>query len=244
MKTLLTIIVVFILIPYGYAQIGTAGVGGIGYGPEIGIGTSYMHFQPDQLYTSASSSFIYSGKIGGVVDISLNNKFYLQTGLAISRKGNTRTFAYTQSDSFNEAITQTLTIGYIDLPFNVIYKTGIQGIGRFFMGIGVVPSYIFAGNNKLHAAGVYNGSKYDTSMLTRITPGKPINGFDIGVNLTAGYELSTGLFFKAYYTAGINDIGLGGEVDKNRVWGIATGYIFGKGRNINKETDDLIDKSP
>jgi len=68
--------------------------------------------------------------------------------------------------------------------------------------------------------------------------------FDIGLNLTAGYELATGLFFRAYYTTGVTDIGLGTEVDKNRVWGAGAGYIFGKGRNINKETDDLIDKTP
>ena len=216
--------------------------GQIGFAPEIGIGASTMHFQPTVLYTKATSNAILSGKIGGGLDIPMNNKIYLQSGFNIALKGNTRKYSYSNNDSFNESINQTLTIGYFEIPINVIFKTKMQGLGRLFFGLGANPAYIIGGSNKLHANGTYSGIKYDTSNITSISAKRPLGGFDIGLNVIAGYEMPTGLYIKAYYTAGVNDIGLGGEIDKNRMWGIALGYFFGKGRNINKDTEDLIDK--
>ncbi len=61
--------------------------------------------------------------------------------------------------------------------------------------------------------------------------------------LCAGYEMSNGLFFRGYYTVGVKDLGLGTEIDKTRALGVSAGYFLGKGRDINKEKDDLIDKS-
>jgi len=212
-----------------------------GYGPEIGLGFSTMHFAPNLLYTSASTSAIFSGKIGGNVDLKMNQHLYAQIGIFVSRKGQTRSFSYDSSNSNNEYDKQTLTINYFDLPLNLLYKTGKQGQGRFFVGLGVTASYIIGGKNKITSTGVYNDTAYSLSGSTKVVAGNPLAGFDLGINFIAGYELPTGLFFKAYYTLGGNDIGLGTEIDKNRMGGISIGYFFGKGRDINKE-EDLIEK--
>ncbi len=220
--------------------------GQVGYGPEIGVGMSTMHFAPPTapiLYTSASVSSIFSGKIGGLIDVALNKHAYFQAGLNFSRKGATRDFSYYKNDSFNEQVHQTLILNYFDLPLSVVYKSGMQGKGRFIVGIGATPSYIVGGSNKLRDHQVFRDTLTNTNDNLKIAVGQTVGGFDIGVNLSAGYELPTGLFLRAYYTVGVNDIGTGTEIDKNRMWGIAAGYIFGKGRNIRKETDDLIDKS-
>jgi Outer membrane protein beta-barrel domain len=222
-------------VPASFAQ--------LGFGPEVGIGMSSMHFAPELGFTSASTTAILSGKIGGTIDVHLNKKLSFQSGLFLSRKGQTRDFSFYSSDSLNEYVHQTLTINYIDVPVNVLYKTGVQGKGRAFFGIGITPSYIIGGRNKLKADGVSNDTAYHTTIDREIANGKPVGMFDIGVNLTGGYELPTGLFFRIYYTAGMKDIGLGREIDKNRMWGVSAGYLFGKGRNINKEADDLIDHS-
>lgn len=216
--------------------------GQIGFGPEVGIGISTMHFAPAVGFTSASTSGIFSGKIGGIIDIGLNRKAYFQSGLFLSRKGQARDFSYYFADTLHEAVHQTLYINYIDVPVNIIYKTGTQGKGRVIFGLGVTGSYILGGRNKLHLAG-NNGTPFDISTDRKITSDKPVDLFDIGINLSGGYELPTGLFFRAYYTAGVKDIGLGSEIDKNRMWGVSAGCLFGKGRNINKEANDLIDKS-
>ena len=214
-----------------------------GFGPEVGIGMSSMHFAPEIGFTSASYSSIFSGKIGGIADFKFTKRVYFQTGLFLSRKGQSREFSFYKSDSLNEYVQQTLTINYIDVPVTLVYKSGIQGKGRVILGVGVTPSYIIGGRNKLKAQGTYNDTPFTNNINNQIANGKPVAAFDIGVNVIAGYELPTGLFFRAYYTAGTRDIGLGGEIDKNRMWGISAGYLFGKCRNINKDAEDLIDKS-
>jgi len=216
-----------------------------GFGPEIGIGMSTMRFAPDIGFTSATTRIIFSGKIGGLVDAGITKHFYGQAGIFFSRRGQERTFSFHASDSVNAAVAQTLTIHYIDIPLSMVYKTGTQGKGRFTIGIGATPGYITGGRNKLHQSGTDSGVAFSNSFNKPIlsTDPTPVARFDIGVNLSAGYELPTGLFFRAYYTSGVQDIGRGTEIDKNRMWGISAGYLFGKGRNINKETEDLIDKS-
>jgi len=214
-----------------------------GFGPEVGVGMSSMHFAPPLGFTSASVATTASGKIGGLVDLPLNKHLFFQAGLSVSGKGAVRAFSYYTNDSFNESVNQTLHIYYADLPLNLLFKSGHQGRGRFIGGLGATPSYIIGGKNKLHDSFDSSGIKSVTDDDLKIVTGKTIKGFDIGLNLSAGYELPTGLFFRAYYTVGVSDIGMGTEVDKNRMWGISAGYLFGKGRNINKDASDLIDKT-
>ena len=216
----------------------------VGFGPEVGVGMSTMHFAPPLGFTSADVATMASGKVGGLVDLPLNKHLYFQAGLSVSSKGAVRAFSYYTNDSFNESVNQTLHIYYAELPLNLIFKSGHQGRGRFIGGIGATPSYIIGGKNKLHDNFDSSGIKTITDDDIKIVTGKTIKGFDIGLNLTAGYELPTGVFFRLYYIIGISDIGPGTEVDKNRMWGISAGYLFGKGRNVNKEASDLIDKTP
>ena len=218
----------------------------LGFGPEVGVGMSTFKFAPSTYpidYTSASVNSVLSGKVGFVIDEPINKHMYFQAGLSVSLKGCTRSFSYYQNDSFNEAVKQTLTLYYADLPVNLVYKTGIQGKGRVIFGIGATSSYLVGGKTKLQDKGVYNDTAMSTSGNYNVIRGETLHGFDIALNLSAGYELPTGLFFRAYYTTGVNDIGVGSELDKNRMWGISAGYLFGKGRNINKDNDDLIDHS-
>jgi len=238
MRYLLVFLFMFIVHSSASAQ--------IGFGVELGAGFSGIKFAPSTYpidYTSASTSAIFGGKIGALVDVPLSKHIYFQTGLYVSRKGGARTFSYYANDSFNESVNQTLNIYYGEAPVSIIYKTGMQGKGRVILGIGATPAYIIGGRDQLKDQGAYQGVSINSDGNYKIVSGTTIHGFDIGVNLIAGYELPTGLFFRLYYTAGVNDIGIGSEFDKNRIWGIAAGYIWGKGRNINKEADDLIDKT-
>lgn len=218
----------------------------LGFGPEIGVGMSTMRFTPPQdpiIYPFASEKPVASGKIGCLGDVPLSKHMYFQFGVFVSRKGGVRDFSYYKNDSFNEYINQTLYINYFDVPVNVIFKSGHQDRGRFMFGLGAVPSYIIGGRNKLKDHQVFNDTLTVTSDDVKIAVGKTLSGFDIGLNITAGYELPTGLFFRVYYTTGVRDLGLGTEIDKNRMWGISAGYLFGKGRNVNKDAEGLIDKS-
>lgn len=216
----------------------------IGFAPEAGIGISYMHFEPDpSVFTSSSTKPIISGRLGGTIDVNPGKAIYVQSGIFLSRKGQNRNYSFFINDSFNEAINQKLTINYFDVPINVLYKTGVQGTGRFFFGLGATLSYIVGGRDKIHAQGKFNDTPFVADINNKVVADETLKGFDLGVNLTAGYELPTGLFFRAYWILGANDIGLGFERDKNRMAGISAGFFLGKGRNVNREAADLIDTS-
>ncbi len=235
LRAILSVSIVIFMVFSTNAQIAIA--------PELGVGLSSMRFAPNLAYTQDTKSPLLAGRIGAIADYYAGNHFYLQAGIHISTKGNYRTFSYYRNDSFSENVRQTLNMFYVDAPFTVLFKTGKQGDIRFFTGLGITVSYLLGGINKLHVSGVYAGTGYDTASNTAIVSGNPVSGFDVGVNITSGIELPTGLYFKVYYTFGVNDIGLNTEIDKNRIYGIGAGYFLGKSRNINKDTDDLIDKS-
>jgi len=213
-----------------------------GFGPEIGVGMSSMNFAPDLRFTSASHRPVFSGKVGALADLKFTSRIYFQVGLCFSRKGQYRKFSFHTSDSLNAAAEQILSLHYVEVPVAVLYKTGMQGKGRVIMGLGAAPAYIIGGRNKLHLWGADSGVHFDHRTNNPVTSDKPLAMFDIGVYATAGYELPTGLFIRAYFISGVKDIGLGTEIDKNRAWGLSAGYLFGKGRNINKEVEELIDK--
>ena len=213
----------------------------LGYGPELQFGIAGMHFQPNELYTSASTSYIPGFAAGGNIDIPITGHVSFQPGLLFSRKGDNRTFSYSFSDSLHESVTQKLGLAYLEVPVCVTLKTGIQGTGRFTFTIGVKPGYMVYGNNTIHATGVYAGIPFDTTTHTTFSNGNTLHSFDIALVLAAGYELPTGWYFRLSYAPGVNDIGLGGEVDKNRTLSATCGRSFGKQRNIKKEIDDLID---
>ena len=213
----------------------------VGFGPELGVGICNMHFAPATGFTSANTSAAFSGKVGGIVDFGLNRKGYIQTGVYLTRKGQSRNFSFYTSDTLNDAVDQTITINYIEVPLNLLYKTGIQGKGRFSLGVGATASYIIGGRDRYHEYGFKNGAAVNDNVDVKITDRKPLSMLDLGVNLVGGYEFPTGLFVRAFFTTGVKDIGLGSETDKNRVWGISAGYFFGKGRNINQDKEDLID---
>jgi len=212
-----------------------------GYGLETGIGMSSMKFAPPlgYGYTTGTTSPILSAKAGGIIDLGLNKNIYFQSGISFLIKGATRKFGYNYNDTLIDNNTQTLTLGYVEVPVRVVYKTSIQGRNRFFAGLGVSFSYLVSEKSAFSEYFKSTDTIYNTNRDVTTNLG----AFDVGMNFVAGIELSTGLFFGAYYTMGVTDIGTGTEIDKNRVWGINTGYIFGKWRNINKEEDELIDKS-
>ena len=214
----------------------------LGFGPEISLGSSNMRFVPNSAFTSSSTSSIFSYKVGGVIDAPFSKHIYFQSGLAISHKGGNRNYSFYVGDSLNDYESRSLVLNYIDLPLTVVYKTRSQGKGRAILGMGATMSYLMGGSNTFNAHGSYNDTLF--TKYAKTAPDQLLRKFDIGATFFIGYEMSTGLYFKLYYTSGVKDISLiPSEVSKNKMWGISAGFMFGKGRNINKDSEGLIDKS-
>lgn len=214
----------------------------VGIGVELGVGLSGMKFAPPMIpipYTSAAVSPLLSGRLGAFIDVPLNEHISFQAGLYASRKGAVRDFSYHISDSFNEAVHQSLSLIYAELPLAVLYKTGKQGEGRFVAGLGGTPSYIIGGTSRITDDIVFGGIADHVTDKQKVKVNTTVKGFDAGLTFTAGYEWPTGMLLRAYYISGISDIGMATEISKNRMGGISIGYIFGEGRNSNDK--GLID---
>ncbi|MBC7553835.1 MAG: PorT family protein [Taibaiella sp.] len=216
--------------------------GQLGYGLEVGAGMSTMRFAPDMGFTQASKKPVASWKAGIVIDAGINKKVYFQSGICFTSKGQKRDYSFYVADTLNEKVAQSLRLSYIEVPVMLCYKSAVQGRGRVVAGIGAAAAYQVGGRHRLSAEGVYNGTAFNTTIDEKAIANRPLSPFDIGLSLVAGYELPTGWMIRAYYTAGVNDLGQGTEIDKNRMFGIAVGYMAGKGRNIYKERDELIEK--
>lgn len=231
-------VVFFLLIVISWSGVANAQ---IGYGPEYGTGIATMKFVPPALYNVSDVKPVFSFRVGGVVDIPLNKRIYFQTGLFFSRRGSQRNFSFSSNDSNYGKVNQTLLLNYMSLPMSVIVKSDVQGKLRVFAGLGVCLSNLVGGRNKISNSGDTSGVPFQYSFSNRVSTQTTISGFDAAMNIEAGIEMPTGLFFKLYYVVSISDIGLGTETDKNRMFGISSGWYLGKFRNINRDDDNLID---
>lgn len=220
----------------------------LGFGLEGGLGIATMKFVPVSSpyykpYTASKANPVAAFKIGAFLDNPLTNHLTFQGGVYLTRKGAVRSFGYHLSDSFNQSYHEKLQINYLEIPVGLCWKSGIQGKGRFIVAIGAAPAYIVGGRSEVSNDEVYKGIRSVTNKNTTINSANQSKAYDIALNLSAGYELSFGLFFRAWFTTGSQDLGMGTSTEKNRTTGISAGYILGKGRNTNKEAYDLIDHS-
>ncbi len=219
----------------------------LGFGVEGGVGIATMKFAPVSgpyiPYTASKANPVAAFKIGAFIDNPLTNHLTFQGGVYLSRKGAVRTFGYHLSDSFNQSYHEKLLINYLEIPVGLCWKSGAQGKGRVIAAIGAAPAYILGGSSEVNDELVYNGVRSVTNKTTVINAANRNPAFDIALNLSAGYELPVGLFFRTWFTTGTRNMGMGTSTEKNRTVGVTAGYIFGKGRNINRDADDLIDHS-
>ncbi|MBW4890546.1 PorT family protein [Mucilaginibacter sp. HMF5004] len=188
-KALLVLGLIAGSIGFSYAQKSavTFGVkGGVNFASLTASGGGY----------SVNSGNITSFHIGGVADIPVGDSFSIQPGILYSGKG--------ASGS---------TLGYIEVPVNLLYSTG-SGSGKFFFGAGPYFGY---------GVSASNGNKFGSGTNDIANP-------DFGLNILAGYRFESGLSFSAGYGLGLanlnNDKSSGNVTVKNNVTSISVGYFF------------------
>jgi hypothetical protein len=204
----------------------------VGYAPEIGANFSNMQFTPPYYFQAASTQGLTRPRIGGIIDLDMGTHIYIQPGIFFSGKGAKRNLSYAYHDT-SEAINETLALNYLEIPINVLYKTGHQGDNRFFFGLGVDFEQLLGGKDKINAIlDTGTGQTFPLNITDKVSDA--VESFDIGMNFIVGFEFSMGVYIKASYTLGVKDISLDsaeGEVDKNYSASLSAGYFFGKNRH-------------
>ena len=148
---------------------------------------------------------------GGVADISLSETFSVQPQLLF----NSKSTAYNSETNIN--------LYALDIPVNFLYKTG-----GFFLGLGPNLSYGLSaklkdddGTEDWYKKQPSGEGDEEKSTLKR---------FELGANITLGYQFASNLFVSANYTHGLSNISNAdtelGNVS-TRFAGLSIGYMLG-----------------
>ncbi|MEP7195931.1 MAG: outer membrane beta-barrel protein [Saprospiraceae bacterium] len=165
--------------------------------------------------------------LGLNLEIALASEYCLQTGLSYSIKG-----AQKKDDNAN------LNLAYIELPVNFIFKPAL-GQHHMLLGFGPYLAYGLSGNYKSEFNGiklnrkVVYQSNIDYSDLFSTTE-VFFAPWDAGLNLLAGFELSSGFSLQFNAQLGlvnINPVVTGFTTDdksalKNTGFGVSIAYRF------------------
>ncbi|MCW3120733.1 MAG: hypothetical protein JWQ38_225 [Flavipsychrobacter sp.] len=165
------------------------------------------------------------GRFGAVVNIPLNEHFYLQPGVLYVMNG--------FKQSFLGLIELKAHINTAEVPVNLFYKFGDGDNKPFFIGAGPYFAYNVVGGMKVNINPALS-STVSSVTNTKLDIGSDstdfVKAFDCGFGVNAGYQLAMGLFVNAHYQFGLTNlipIDINGYSIKNHNYGISIGYMIG-----------------
>jgi hypothetical protein len=170
--------------------------------------------------------------IGGKAEYSLTKEFAIEGGLSISQKG-------AKVEMSNSGVTVTASINplYLEIPINAVYKMDVGGIqlqgfaGPYLgFGIGGKISYTATGlpsgltiDNILSQMGKTNNAAIKFGSATT----DDMKGTDFGLNFGVGAEMKN-IQVRLQYGLGLTNLANNsGDTQKNGVFSISVGYMFG-----------------
>jgi len=211
MKKFYTLILACLLTSGAIAQSTSGTTSGIKYGIKAGVNLATISISEDDDLKS-----ITSFQIGGTVDIPVGTSFSVQPGISLSGKG----FKFKGNDSGDSYKDQT-DVMYLEIPVNAIYK-----IGGIYLGAGPYAAFALSGKNKWEET--YEGETEKGDEKIKFGSGDDeMKASDFGLNILAGYQLSSGLNFGLNYGLGLSNLMNSDDFKmKNRVFSVTVGFSF------------------
>lgn len=218
------------------------------FGAEAGINLNNL---ADQYEGETVSNQIKTGFHAGVLaDIGVSNHFSVVPALRYSMKGGQEERHYNSSLITPGEVTPVkvknkLSYHYLELPVNVVYKTGMEGSSRFMIGAGPYIAYMVNAQNKYKVKTYQGSQEYEPDGGSRRLgigndADDEIKGLDYGVQAFVGYQLPSNLFFKAGSQVGFantvqnafryndpNPVNTDDFKQKNYNFFFTVGYMFG-----------------
>lgn len=184
------------------------------FGGKIDGGAAHQQITgPGILSTGDVKTF----NIGGIVQLQLKHGFWLGGELGIANKGGV---------FYQDALTTTTHITYLELPIHLVRKWNFTNLGKFYVGAGGYLAKGISGNIKYETPGVATTDKL------KFGANNDLRRFDTGLDFITGFEFRNRMIFNIGYKLGLNNIGsipeqdAGISVIKNREFVIGLGYIF------------------
>lgn len=155
---------------------------------------------------------------GVTADVPLAHNFSFRPALNFVQKG----YKYSDID-----YTDKLTLNYIEISMNVLFKPKMSGL-QFFVGAGPSVAFALSGKEKENDYGTITTYKVE---FGNNEDEDDMKGVDFGANLITGIQLRNGFLVSINYDLGINNL-LPGNPDegslKSKYWGFKIGYMFGR----------------
>ncbi len=209
--------------------------------PEIGA-TMYNHTEKSTMLgqsSSTSTDFQPGLRAGAVLDLALSDHFSLQPGVFYTLN-RTKSESSSTIGSYTNAVKTSLLLHAVQVPVYAVYKTGEEGSGRFFVGLGGYISYTIAGTQKSElsqtAGGMTTNDKSSLKMKLGNEKTDQLRPLDYGPSAMLGYELANGLYFRGNFNYGLANMLPQGNSDastKSMSFGISVGYFFGGAGGYN-----------
>lgn len=196
------------------------------FAPEIGVTMYNQTWKSKMLGTKFSQTTdLQPGlRIGGVADITIADHFSVQPGIFYNLN---RTKL--QNTTLGIETVSKYTMHAIQVPIYFLYKSGTEGEGRFFAGLGPNITYNIAGNVKSKVTALGASVEDDRKLKFGGDASDDMKPFNVGGSVTAGYELPSGLYFRGSYNMGLMNMLPKGDSDnslKDMSFGLSVGFFL------------------
>lgn len=157
-------------------------------------------------------------------------EFYLQPGLQYIGKGTKGPVPYVDNNG-SHTITRELSLNYIEMPINFIYKP-LVGSGHILLGFGPYVGYciggkaVFTGSPAVAEEKLVIGKTVPSNQPNNLTYFKPL---DVGANFLFGYEFQNGINLVLNSQLGLINVNSNSPsslTNKNTGFGLLIGYQF------------------
>lgn len=205
-KRLIIIALLFMPALYANAQ--------ISFGAKVSGGLAYQGITGHDIIDKGS---VKTFNIKGIAQMSIKNGFWLEAGIGIANKGGV---------VYNDALTTSTHLTYLELPVNILRKFTFTDLGVFYLGAGGYIAKGIRGHLDYQTPGSSN------SDFVRFGKNNDFKMFDTGLNFSTGFEFRNKLTFNIGYSLGLNNIASqplqdsGTTVVRNREFSMGLGYLF------------------
>lgn len=150
---------------------------------------------------------------GIIVDVPITENLVFQPAINYVQKG---------SKSSEEDYNSKISVNYIEVPLNILYRTSSEG--GFFVGLGPVISPAISGKSTITIMG-----ETETEKIKFGSGEEELKRLEFSGNVLAGYEFSNGLFVSAGYNQGFTNLVNDGDdvTFKNSFFSLKLGFKFG-----------------
>jgi hypothetical protein len=207
MKKGFTIAVLLILLTLGV----NAQITNINVAAEIGLNINKIN---KTAYGYESADMLRAGfHVGGMLNVGIAEHLAFQPGLRYIIKGGSIRHSYT-SNRMNIATNDKLTLHYVEVPLNVVYKLCDINSGCFIIGGGPYVAVLLNAQDRARkfistsdGTDMSSQEKYQSSMPIGQTGAEGnLRRMDVGVGGLVGYETLMGLYVKGGLQLGLVEL--------------------------------------